>query len=82
MIVTTTLGRLLDRRVLVPEVALVAPVALAGARLVGQFRNPLRPISLLTLSLLRLLDSNFPGNPLWAWEFHPLELRLCLSQTS
>ena len=25
----------------------------------------LRPISLLTLSLLRLLDSNFPGNPLW-----------------
>ena len=25
----------------------------------------LRPIPLLTLSLLRLLDSNFPGNPLW-----------------
>ena len=25
-----------------------------------------RPISLLRLSLLRLLDSNFPGNPLWA----------------
>ena len=24
-----------------------------------------RPISLLTLSLLTLLDSNFPGNPLW-----------------
>ena len=34
-----------------------------------------RPISLLRLSLLRLLDSNFPGNPLWAWEFHPLKLR-------
>ena len=33
-----------------------------------------RPISLLTLSLLTLLDSNFPGNPLWAWEFHPLNL--------
>ena len=32
----------------------------------------LRPISLLTLSLLRLLDSNFPGNPLWTWAFHPL----------
>ena len=28
-----------------------------------------RPISLLTLRLLTLLDSNFPGNPLWAWEF-------------
>ena len=29
-----------------------------------------RPISLLTLSLLTLLDSNFPGNPLWTLEFH------------
>ena len=26
-------------------------------------------------------DSNFPGNPLWTWKYHPLELRLCLSQT-
>ena len=42
---------------------------------------PLRLISVLTLSLLRLLDSSFPGNPLRAWEFHPLQLRLCLSQT-
>ena len=41
----------------------------------------LRPICLLTLSLLTLLDSNFPGNPLWALEFHPLILRLWLSQT-
>ena len=41
----------------------------------------LRPISLLRLSLLRLLDSNFPGNSPWAWEFHPLNSRLCLSQT-
>ena len=41
----------------------------------------LRPISLLRLSLLRLLDSNFPGNSLPAWEFHPLILILCLSQT-
>ena len=30
------------------------------------------PISLLTLSLLTLLDSNFPGDPLWTLEFHPL----------
>ena len=37
-----------------------------------------RPISLLTLSLLRLLDSTFRGNPLWAWEFHPFKLRLRL----
>ena len=41
----------------------------------------LRPISLLTLSLLTLLDSSFPGNPLWTWEFHPFELRLCSSPT-
>ena len=41
----------------------------------------LRPIPLLTLSLLTLLDSNFPGTSLWAWEFHPFELRLCSSQT-
>ena len=39
------------------------------------------PISLLRFSLLRLLDSRFPGTPLRAWEFHPLELRFCLSQT-
>ena len=39
----------------------------------------LRPISLLRSSLLRLLDSNFPGNFLWTWEFQPLEFRLCLS---
>ena len=29
-------------------------------------RGSLRPISLLTLPLLALLDSNFPENPLWA----------------
>ena len=40
-----------------------------------------RPISLLRLSLLRLLDSNFWENSLWAWEFHPLNLWFCLSQT-
>ena len=41
----------------------------------------IRPIFPLTLSLLSLLDSNFPGNPLRAWEFHPLSFRLCSSQT-
>ena len=29
----------------------------------------------------KLLDSTFPGKSPWAWEFHPLRLRLCLSQT-
>ena len=42
---------------------------------------PIRPTSLLRLSLLRCLDSKLLGNPLWAWEFHPLELRLCLSRS-
>ena len=40
-----------------------------------------RPISLLTLSLLTLLHSNLPGNPLWAWEFHHFKLTLCSSRT-
>ena len=59
---------------------------------VGNLPNPLpqprpepsralRPIPLLALSLLTLLDSNFPGNPLWAWESQTLKLRLCSSQT-
>ena len=39
------------------------------------------PISLLRLCLLRFVDSNFPGNALWTWEFHPLHLILCLSQS-
>ena len=40
-----------------------------------------RPISLLRLSLLRLLDSNSPGNSLQAREFHPSDLRFCSSRT-
>ena len=38
-------------------------------------------ICLLRISLLRFVDSRFPGNPLWVWEFHSLNLRSCLSQT-
>lgn len=34
----------------------------------------LRPISLLILSLLSLLDAIFLGNSKWAWEFHPLTI--------
>ena len=35
---------------------------------------------LLRLSLLRFVDSEFPGNSLWTWEFYPLQLGFCLSQ--
>ena len=48
---------------------------------VSAARQLLRPISLLALSLLlTLLDSNFPGNSLWTWEFLPLNITWCLSQ--
>ena len=43
--------------------------------------SAVRPISLLRLSLPRFVDSNFPGNSLWAWEFHSSNLRFCLSST-
>ena len=29
---------------------------------------------------LTLLGSNFPVNPLWAWEAHPFHLGICSSQ--
>ena len=44
-------------------------------------RRVVRPISLLRISLLRLLDSDFLGNSLWTWEFKPLKLRFHLSET-
>ena len=43
--------------------------------------SAVRPISLLRLSLPRFVDSNFPGNSLWTWEFYPLIFRFWLSQT-
>ena len=49
--------------------------------LLGPELSLVRPISLLTLTLLTLLDSNFPGNPPWALEFDPFELSSCSSQT-
>ena len=39
-------------------------IVIGDARVVAG-RWLIRPISLLTLSLLTLLDSNFPGNSLW-----------------
>ena len=47
----------------------------------GSPKVGVRPISPLRISLLRFIDSRFPGDSLWAWEFHPFNLRLCLSQT-
>ena len=35
-----------------------------------------RPSYLLRLSLPRLLDSKFPGNPMWTWEFHPHDIKI------
>ena len=57
----------------------LTPAMLEGVMLVG--RLGVRPISLLRLSLLWLLVSEFPGNALRAWEFLPLTLRFRLSQT-
>ena len=31
----------------------------------------IRPVSIPRLSLLRFVDSSFPGNSLWTWDFHP-----------
>ena len=47
----------------------------------GRWLGKVHPIFLPRLSLLRFVDSTFPGNSLWTWEFHPLNLRFCLSQT-
>ena len=60
--VTTTIIKLLSLLLLLHEL--------------GEFlllESGVCPISLLSLSLLRLLDSNFPGNFLRAWEFPPVE---------
>ena len=37
-----------------------------------------RPISLLSLSLLRLLDSNFPGYALWDMIIPPLKFKIMI----
>ena len=44
-------------------------------------QTPVRPISLLRSSLLRFGDSTLSEKSLWTWEFHPFNLRFCLSQT-
>ena len=54
-----------------------ARLAVVGVRLA----RPVRPISLLRLSLLRFADSEIPGDSLWTRQFHHLNLRFCFSQT-
>ena len=46
----------------------------------GAHGGIVRPISLLTLSLLRLLDSNFPGNPV-DMRIPPLIIKILLEYT-
>ena len=58
-----------------------APTATRALDDEGAPKEALRPISLLRLSLLRFLDSNFPASSLWTLEFNPLKFRFCLSQT-
>ena len=43
--------------------------------------RPRTPNLSTKITLLRFLDSNFPGSSLRAWEFHPSKLRFCLGQT-
>ena len=56
----------------------LAAVAGALAKLHRCAPTSLRPISVLTLSLLRLLDSNFPGNPLWTMRIPPPRVNIIL----
>ena len=53
-------------------------LGLAGVSAPIRTELVLRPISLLTLSLLRFVDSNFLGNSLCAWEFHPRKIKILL----
>ena len=44
----------------------------------GSFGREVRPVSILRISKLRFADSDFPVNPAWAWEFHPLNIKILL----
>ena len=37
-----------------------------------------RPVVILRIPKLRFGDSNIPGNFLWAWEVHPLSIKILL----
>ena len=78
-------SRILVRRLAVPVTTASAPAGRRRSRdqlIVRRFKRCyIRPVSLLRLPVLRFVDSDIPGNYLLDWEFHPLELGLCLSQT-
>ena len=40
--------------------------------------QPLCPISLPILSVLRLMTQNFPGHFIWTWSYHPLNINILL----
>ena len=57
------------------------PACSSWAASPGATGDPLRPISPLRLFLLRLLDSNVPGNSLWTWpdmRIPPLQFQILL----
>ena len=57
---------------LVGRLGVGAKVGIARRSTAWKAPAPVRPISLLRLSLLRFVDSTFPGIPLWSWEVRPL----------
>ena len=69
---------------------LLRPASMGALRTVQAGMTQERPgvsltpnlISLPRISLLRFIDSRFPGNSLWAWEFHPLKLRLIMLESN
>ena len=79
---TQPLEQILDSAFLLCELGVQVRLKPARTRRPsGRWAAQARPISLLRLSLLRFADSTIPGNSPWRWEFHPLELRFCSSQT-
>ena len=46
--------------------------------LISEHLSNLRLVSILKISKLRFVDSDIPGNSLWARKFHPLEFQFLL----
>ena len=68
---------------LLVEIIIICPVFLnRKADRMSLFCGWIRPVSMLKFSKpRRFVDSKLLGNSLWTWEFHPLNLRFCSSQT-
>ena len=58
------------------------PCSRSGRRRGGGCGAPIRAILILRIVLLRILGANFPGDSLETEAFHPLKIRIWLSQTS